>query len=373
MKTKIAMAISGGIDSLVAACILKQRQFDVLGFHFITGFEEQCDGQEKRGVLPTNSRLIDDSAVPDTNPFRRACQEMAFIAEQLQIPIKLIDCRKPFQSRVVNYFTRSYLKGSTPNPCLVCNPAIKFGCILQEARNAGANRLATGHYALTARDDKGKYHLLKGADSLKDQSYFLAFLTQKQLSGVYFPLGGLKKTDIKSVAATQGLQPISKKESQDICFIRHLHYADFIQHQTGTKPEPGEIETVDGTVVGEHDGLHRFTIGQRRGINCPAAEPYYVIRIDVKQNKLIVGFKKDTYTSECHIRQINWIHAILHAPLNVHVRIRYGQKAVPAELIPQSDRQALIRFKAHQASITPGQGAVCYINNEVIAAGWIDF
>jgi tRNA-specific 2-thiouridylase len=207
---------------------------------------------------------------------------------------------------------------------------------------------------------------------LKEQSYFLAFLTQRQLAAAYFPLGGLKKSEVQAFAKSQGLQALSEGESQDICFINEGHYADFIQHQTGIKPQAGLIETTEGRVIGEHQGVHRFTIGQRRGLNCPAAEPYYVLRIDIRRNKLIVGFKKDTYTAECCIRQINWIHHLPRRSLDIHVRIRYGQKAVPATLVPLSDDRALIRFKTPQSSITPGQGAVCYQHNEVIGAGWID-
>jgi tRNA-specific 2-thiouridylase len=296
---------------------------------------------------------------------------MAFIARQLQIPIKLIDCRRFFRQKVVDYFTSAYLQGLTPNPCLVCNPSVKFGYLLQEARNAAADFLATGHYALISKDNNGKYHLIKGADPLKEQSYFLAFLTQQQLATAYFPLGGLKKSEVQAFATSQGLQALSTGESQDICFIHEGHYADFIQRQTGTKPQPGRIETTEGRVIGEHQGLHRFTIGQRRGLNCPAAEPYYVLRIDIKRNKLIVGFKKDTCMAECRIKNINWIDLSPHASLDIHVRIRYGQKAVPATLVPLSDDKALIRFKTPQASITPGQGAVFYRHNEVMGAGWI--
>lgn len=378
MKATIAIAISGGIDSLAAACMLKQMQYEVVGLHFVTGFEDA--GHPPHAVFPVtndpscaNSALIDDSDIPDTIEFQAACRKMAFIAGQLGIPIKLIDCRKPFKNLVVDYFTRTYLKGFTPNPCLVCNPAVKFGYILETARKVGANRLATGHYALVSMDCDHRYHLIKGADTHKDQSYFLAFMNQRQLADACFPLGGMRKSEVKSYAAAMGLTPVSQNESQDICFIPHMHYADFILHQTGISPEPGLIEDVEGKIVGEHRGLHRFTIGQRRGINCPAAEPYYVIRLDATRNRLIVGFKTDTYTTECRIKRINWIHTIPNGVLHVDVRIRYGQKAVEAMLIPLDDHQACVRFKQPQSSITPGQGAVCYRQNEVICAGWIAF
>lgn len=372
MKTTTAIAVSGGIDSLAAAWLLKQQGHNVIGIHFITGFESSATGLERAVEIPMDSAHVDASAVPDSAAFRSASQEMALIAAQLDIPIKLIDCRKAFRARVVDYFTRTYLNGYTPNPCLVCNPNIKFGFILDAARRLGATRLATGHYARVEKDRQGRYHLLKGVDPLKDQSYFLGFLTQKQLAAACFPLGGMHKSEVKALAAAKGLVPVSQNESQDICFIKGTHYADFILNQTGVKPEAGLIEDVGGNVIGKHQGLHRFTIGQRRGINCPAAEPYYVVRIDMKRNRLVVGFKKDVYATECRVKRINWISAAPSTPLEVHTRLRYGQREVAATLIPAEDNRAVIRFKEPQASITPGQGAVFYQGNEVLGTGWID-
>jgi tRNA-uridine 2-sulfurtransferase len=351
MKKTTAVAISGGVDSLMAACFLKEQGQDVIGIHFITGFETalSCTRHSQADNRP---KILD-------------------IGEQLGIPVEIVDIRAEFQEKIVDYFTLSYKNGQTPNPCMRCNPTIKFGKILSYALSLGAQKLATGHYARIKRDPSGNYHLFKGLDNQKDQSYFLARLTQRQLENACFPLGEMKKSDVKQMATQRGLRPVTHDESQDVCFIKHTSYGEFLSAQKGFEPKPGFIENVKGQVIGEHNGLHLFTIGQRRGINCPAAEPYYVIRLDTKRNRLTVGAKKDLLSSECKVVQINWIGKEPTLPMDIYTRVRYRSKEASAMVFPQSKSTAIIRFKNPQTAVTPGQGAVFYQGNEILGGGWI--
>lgn len=341
MKQTIAIAVSGGIDSLAAAYLLKKQGHDVIGIHFVTGYEVKAP--------------------------------ISLISDQLGIAIKTIDCSAGFKADVVDYFTRTYQAGKTPNPCLVCNRSIKFGIILDLARELGASSLATGHYARITKDKANRFHLLRGMDPAKDQSYFLALLSQKELADVCFPLGGMTKSEVIRLANEKGLTPVIKNESQDICFIKSKNYADFLALQPGFISKPGLIEDTKGNILGEHKGLHLFTIGQRRGINCPASEPYYVIRFDTDKNRLIVGFKKDLLSLECRITDVNWINREPDSPLKVFTRLRYRHKAVASTLFPLDKDMAVIRFETPQLAVTPGQGAVFYHGDEVLGGGWIDF
>jgi tRNA-specific 2-thiouridylase len=352
MKPTTAVAISGGVDSMMAAHLLKQQGHRVSGIHFITGFEAASAYTRDPGTVKKHNILK--------------------IGEQLGIPVEIVDIRNEFQEKIVGYFCRTYQKGQTPNPCMHCNPSIKFGIILAHALKMGAQKLATGHYARIKRDPIGHYHLFKGLDPKKDQSYFLARLTRQQLASACFPLGEMKKSEIKRMAAQKGLYPVTQAESQDVCFIKDEGYAEFLTRQTGFDPQPGLIENVSGQVIGEHRGLHLFTIGQRRGINCPAAEPYYVVRLDAERNCLIVGSKNDLLSAECRVIDINWINEEPVAPMEIRTRVRYRTNETDSTVIPQDNHTALVQFKIPQSALTPGQGAVFYRGDEVVGGGWIE-
>lgn len=344
MERVTAVAVSGGIDSLVAAFLLRERGERIFGIHFLTGFE---------------------SARMQSSPIASR------IEKQLGIPVKVIDCRAVFKSEVVDYFTRTYMLGKTPNPCLVCNPRIKFGAVLDAAISMGASRLATGHYARVKKDETGRIRLLKGTDPKKDQSYFLAFLNGKQLARASFPLGEYRKSEVKTIASENGLEPAVRDESQDVCFIRNTGYGSFLAGRPGFETKPGLVEDVKGNVIGEHRGLHLFTVGQRRGINCPAAEPYYVVRIDRERNRLIVGFKNDLLCAGCNLVGVNWIAEKPDAPIKVETRVRYRHKAVLSTISPIGENNAAVAFEKPESAVTPGQGAVFYEKNLVIGGGWI--
>jgi len=369
MKQLTAIAISGGVDSLTAAYLLKKQGLKLIGIHFITGYETK----------PAHHANIKEPAKPETNSYTTAPssaknhirQNLSNLAGQLDISIEIIDCSAEFKKNVVDNFIQTYKAGKTPNPCMACNTSIKFGTVLDFARKMGATHIATGHYARVIKDSEGRYHLLKGIDPQKDQSYFLALLKQKQLASACFPLGNFTKSEVLKISKENELKPIVNRESQDICFIKDNNYGYFLEQQ-GVKPKSGLIKDIKGNLLGEHRGLHLYTIGQRKGLNCPASEPYYVVSIDTKRNLLIVGSKKDLLLKECKVIKINWINQKPTSPIKIYARIRYRHKAVEASLLPIEKQTAVVKFKSPQSAITPGQGAVFYKGDEVIGGGWIE-
>jgi tRNA-uridine 2-sulfurtransferase len=362
MKPCIAVALSGGVDSLVAAYLLKEQGSPVIGLHFITGFESGRKHEEftfNKGMETNHSEILKANLEKKFDP----------ISKQLDIPVFILDLQNEFEQCVVAGFIATYRSGKTPNPCLVCNTNIKFGYLMEHARKLGAIKLATGHYAGIQKDRQGNFHLLKGVDSAKDQSYFLGFMNQQQLGQTCFPLGSMTKREVRQLAAQKNLVPLMTKESQDICFIRDSSYGEFLARYF--LPTPGPIEDTSGKVIGRHNGLHLFTIGQRKGINCPASEPYYVVRIDTQKNLLVVGFKHELFCRKCRVEAINWIHDAPEIPIKVKTKVRYRHKAVESTVIPVDNQTAQVCFETPQEAVTPGQGAVFYLNDEVIGAGWI--
>ena len=360
---KTAVLLSGGVDSLVTARILKDQGHTIFGIHFYTGYEGSDSARPTEAGSPF--------ATSGTEPRKTAGSVASRLSDQLDIPIKVFDAREVFQSVVVNYFVRTYQEGRTPNPCTVCNPGIKFGACLSLAVKQGASHLATGHYARVEQDSNGTFHLFRGKDDKKDQSYFLARLNQQMLSRALFPLGEYNKTETIALSDKMGLKPVAPKESQDICFIKGCSYGDFLARQPGFNSQKGPVEDMNGCVIGEHRGLHHYTIGQRRGIDIPASRPYYVIRMDAQQNRLVVGFKQATFSTACHVENIQWIHEPTSRPIHVLTRIRYRHKAATSQLTPVGGNTARICFDVPQSAITPGQAAVFYDNTEVLGGGWI--
>jgi tRNA-specific 2-thiouridylase len=352
MKQLTAIAVSGGIDSLMSAYFLKEKGHNVIGVHFVTGYEAPFSDNNHGAHLLEANKIFS-------------------IGKQLGIDIEILDCSTEFKKNVVDYFIRTYQAGQTPNPCMVCNPLIKFGTVFNFVHKLGASILATGHYARTKKDSNGKFHLYKGVDPKKDQSYFLARLTQQQLSNAHFPLGDMTKSKVIQLADIKGFKPVKTSESQDVCFIKDKNYGNFLTRHEKFKPKPGLIKDVRGNIIGEHRGLHLFTIGQRRGINCPASEPYYVVHMDTQQNVLTVGFKKHLYVSQCRVENINWIQEEPGRPIHVHTRVRYRHTAAASRLIPINGKTAMVHFDKPQEAITPGQCAVFYEGDEVIGGGWI--
>ncbi|WP_457551144.1 tRNA 2-thiouridine(34) synthase MnmA [Desulfobacula sp.] len=341
----VAVALSGGVDSLISGYLLKQRYKNVFGLHFITGYEKG----------PTDLRFLED---------------------QLGFPVSCIDLSKVFEKKIVQYFIHTYLEGKTPNPCIICNKEIKFGELLKTAQNMGADFLATGHYAtvvnqISCPDKKiSNCYLEKGTDPLKDQSYFLSLLSSDQLEKIIFPLAGKTKKQVKQIAGANHLEPAHPSESQDICFIHDNNFSCFIQEKQGIKPQHGHIIDMNKKIIGQHKGLHQFTIGQRRGINCPAKEPYYVKNIDMKNNVLQVCFKKDLSLKTLKIAQINWNFSYKKIIPDIVTKIRYGHKGAISTLTLNGSCGEVV-FDKPQNAITPGQAAVFYKDARVLGAGII--
>jgi len=342
MTETIAVALSGGVDSSMAAHLLQAAGRRVRGVHFLTGH------------APAG-----------------AVHGVQAVADQLGISLDVVDLTDPFHRQVVNPFIQAYRAGQTPNPCFTCNREIKFGALLRHAQRRGIDYLATGHYARIGTDFHGHVQLRKGIDAAKDQSYFLAGLNPDQLAAAIFPLGETTKAETLALARQRGLIPAHAKESQDICFIPDGDYIGFMHAQTQDAGRPGPIVDVAGRQIGAHQGLHRFTIGQRRGIGCPAARPYYVVRLDVIDNRLVVGHRSDLSVRIAQIADINWIQPPNTLSFMVQVRVRYRHQAVSARLTLDGKGGVQAHFDSPQMAITPGQAAVFYKEDVVLGSGRI--
>lgn len=359
MIEKIAVAISGGVDSMMAAHLLKAEGHEVFGVHFVTGYEPDKIPEALLGeiITPHDKKALHPA--------------LGKLADTLNIPIHILDFRAVFREKVVDYFVHTYLAGKTPNPCLYCNPAIKFGTLLTYAMEKGADKVATGHYARIEPSSGSRYLLKKGTDPVKDQSYFLAFSTQDQLERLVLPLGTYTKKEIVELAAHHGLSPSTQKESQDICFIPDGDYQRFIERQPEFSRKPGPIVDVKGNVVGEHQGLHLFTVGQRRGINCPAKNPYYVGGIDVPTNTLFVGFREELATTACRVSQVNWITSPPPSAGRTHVKLRYRHREIPCTIHAHTSDSVLVNFHTPVFPVTPGQGAIFILDDVILGGGII--
>jgi tRNA-specific 2-thiouridylase len=271
-----------------------------------------------------------------------------------------------------------YLAGETPIPCSLCNTEIKFAQFLDTARQIGAERIATGHYARIRRDEKtGRYQLLRGVDRAKDQAYFLFGLTQEQMARTHFPLGEMTKQEVRALARARRLPVAEKPESQEICFVPTGSYRQFIdaylaEQQPAPESSPGEVVATDGRVLGEHAGIHNFTVGQRKGLGMAVGAPLYVIAIDAAQNRVVVGDDRDLFRRRFHVREVNWIRPLVPGDaVEAHVKIRHNHPGAAARVEAQARNEASVEFVEPQRAITPGQAAVFYDDDEVVGGGWI--
>jgi tRNA-uridine 2-sulfurtransferase len=366
---KIAIAMSGGVDSSAAAAILKEQGHELVGFTMQLWDQRRGINVDENGdPLPSRCCSLDD--VYDA---RR-------VAEDLGFPFYVLNLERDFERDVVQPFVSSYLIGETPIPCVSCNSRLKFASLDRLALTLGCEKVATGHYARVEFDPAGnRYKLLRGQNHQKDQSYFLWELTQEQLSRALFPLGEMSKPEARDAARQHGLTGVSeKKESQEICFVPDGDYAGFIdrylaaEDTTERLPGAGEIVDTNGRVIGRHEGIHHYTIGQRRGIGIADERPLYVISIDADKNRVTAGSSEELLSSEFTVARVNWIaFDDPQGPVRADVRVRYRHTAAPATITPLENQRARIVFDEPQRAITPGQASVFYRGDEVVGGGWI--
>ncbi|MGB8508049.1 MAG: tRNA 2-thiouridine(34) synthase MnmA, partial [Pyrinomonadaceae bacterium] len=358
---KIAVAMSGGVDSSAAAAILREAGHELVGFSMQLwnqrrGLSVDADGE----ALPSRCCSLDD--VYDA---RR-------VAEELGFPFYVLNLENDFERDVVRPFVASYLEGETPIPCVACNSRLKFASLDRLARSLGCDKVATGHYARVEFDEEtARYRLLRGEDLRKDQSYFLWELTQEQLAHSMFPLGEMSKPEVREVARRYGLAVAEKEESQEICFVPDGDYAGFIDRylevegEAGRAPRHGEIVSTGGEVLGEHTGIHHYTIGQRRGLGIARALPLYVVNIEADSNRVVVGDAAELLSTEFIAAGVNWIaFDAPDAKVRADVRIRYRHEAAPATIEPDGAGRVRVRFDEPQRAITPGQATVFYRGDE---------
>lgn len=348
--------MSGGVDSSVAAALLKEQGYDVVGIML----KLWSDGDAERG------RANRCCTPADVDTARS-------IAHQLAIPFYLINIADSFKATVVDYFIDEYAAGRTPNPCLICNRQIRFELLLNKALSLGAQYLATGHYARVRQVESGQYQLLRGVDAQKDQSYVLSVLGQKELAHALWPLGEMTKPQVRELAQKFNLPVAEKVESQDLCFLANGDYRDFLtRHAPAGSIRAGEIRDTAGKVLGEHQGLPFYTIGQRKGIGVAASEPLYVIALDAADNAVIVGTKNELGRRDCTARDMHYVSgASPIEPFRASAKIRYKAREALVTVRPQGT-SAQIEFDELQRDITPGQGLVLFDEDSVIGQGFIE-
>jgi tRNA-specific 2-thiouridylase len=366
--TTIAVAMSGGVDSSTAAAMLVHKGETVVGLTL---------------QLWDQTRLAGKHGIPDAPKAGRCCSlddvyDARHVAEQLGIPYYVVNQEERFEKDVVRPFVDEYLAGRTPIPCSLCNNHLKFDQLLQTARSIGADSIATGHYAVNEYDpNRGRWILKRPADTAKDQTYFLFGLTQEQLAHTLFPLGSLTKPQVREVARERGLRLAEKPDSQEICFVPGGDYKQFIAAYLEEKgqqlPETaGELVASSGEVLGRHEGIASFTVGQRKGLGVSSPSPLYVLQIDPASRKVTVGADQELATHTLRARQLNWISIPeLTKPMRVRVKIRHRHEPASAMLEPGGEDEAIAKFDEPQRAVTPGQAAVFYDGDEVVGGGWI--
>jgi len=365
---KIAVAMSGGVDSSAAAAILREQGHELVGFTMQLWNQRRGISVDENGdPLPSRCCSLDD--VYDA---RR-------VAEELGFPFYVLNLEREFERDVVQPFVDSYLNGETPIPCVSCNSRLKFASLDRLAESLGCEKVATGHYARVEYDSAAnRYRLFRGRNLQKDQSYFLWELTQNQLSRAMFPLGEMSKPEVRDVARLHDLAVSEKAESQEICFVPDGDYSGFIdryldaEERSDRLPGEGEIVNSSGEVIGTHTGIHRYTVGQRRGLGIANERPLYVISIDAMANRVVAGDHEELLSNEFTAAGVNWVaFDSPETPVRAAVRIRYRHSEAPATITPLANGRVKVRFDEPQRAITPGQATVFYRDNEVVGGGWI--
>lgn len=358
MKPRVLVAMSGGVDSSVAAAMLAEQGYDVVGIAMRLA-QESAPVSRKRGTCCSHD---------DFEDARR-------VAELMDFPFYVIDLRADFAARVMNNFVSEYLAARTPNPCVMCNREIKFDRLWERARALEADFIATGHYARIERDAAGAFHLMRAADESKDQSYFLFMLGQEHLARTLFPLGAMTKSEVRQRARALGLVNADKPDSQEICFVPDGDYARFVERRAGdSELRLGRIIDESGNTLAEHAGIHRFTIGQRRGLGIAAGEPMYVREIDRNTGDVVVATRDQISSAGLIAERVTFVDPSLgeQNEIRAEAKIRYRHRALPAMLRFKSEGRVEVRFDSPGPAVTPGQACVFYRGDDVLGGGFIE-
>lgn len=355
-KKKVVVGMSGGVDSSVAAYLLKEQGYDVIGVTM------QIWQDEDRAIQEENGGCCGLSAVDDA---RR-------VASELEIPYYVMNFKKEFKRDVIDYFIEEYRQGRTPNPCIACNRYVKWESLLKRSMEIGADYIATGHYARIVKLENGRYTLMRSATIAKDQTYALYNLTQEQLSHTLMPVGEYSKEEVRKIAEKINLQVANKPDSQDICFVPDGDYAGFIEESTGEKIQPGNFVDMEGNILGQHKGIIHYTVGQRKGLGLALGKPVFVIEIRPETNEVVIGDREDSLSYTVRANQVNFMSVEnIEGEIRVFAKIRYNHKGAWCTVKKTGADEILCTFDEPQRAITPGQAVVLYDGDYVLGGGTI--